>query len=268
MPLRGEPFRDPPSPGEAWQGVLSAAMAEAGLSGPCYWCGNVEALERPRIAIGGTREPDRWTETAIEGLAGLIVQGGGCVVSGGAVGIDLAAHRGALEAGGTTVVVLTEPIERIRLDSWRRPGGPRWDLERTLFLSLFPPGRRVTASNPLVRNRLVAALGQVAVIGQTRPRSGTNHFLGHAERLRRACWFLDAPGDDEGLEAALRLMEARGAVRFTEAEAHSPAFARQLVERARSAAARPACMDEVQELPFDLPADTEDPNPSANRRRQ
>ena len=63
-------------------------------------------MPAPSVAIVGTRYPTAQAATYTFELAGRLARSGVTVWSGGAVGIDAAAHRGALEAGGTSVVVV------------------------------------------------------------------------------------------------------------------------------------------------------------------
>jgi DNA processing protein len=102
------------------------------------------------------------------GLAGA----GICVVSGGAVGVDAAAHRGALDGGGHTVVVLgcglDVPYPRRNLELFRRvreAGGT--------LLTEHPPGARPLGAHFLPRNRLIAALSGAVVVVQAAIGSGS-----------------------------------------------------------------------------------------------
>ncbi|MBX3728801.1 MAG: DNA-processing protein DprA [Candidatus Sumerlaeia bacterium] len=213
--MNGLPFPGPGLPASA-ERLLHAACDEAGLRGPLYWHGNPAVLDAPRVALVGTREPIAWTLSAMEGLAGILAQLGATIVSGGAIGTDSAAHRGALHTGGRTVVVLPCPIEDIDLRRWRPALAGLWDLERVLFLSPFRSGTRPRRGHPIVRNRLVAALSDAAVIGQTGLQGGTNHLLACATTRGMPVFFLDAGVEDTALAQALRTLEAGGAVRFDE----------------------------------------------------
>src|SRR5207342_1631002 len=68
--------------------------------------GDIEWLDRPSVAIVGSRVATPTGVAVARRLAGELVSAGLCVVSGLARGIDSAAHRGALEAGGPTVAIL------------------------------------------------------------------------------------------------------------------------------------------------------------------
>lgn len=124
----------------------------------------------PTVAVVGTRRAssDGWREAY--SLAAGLAAGGMVVVSGGAVGIDAAAHSGALAAGGTTIVVMACPLnENYPADNaeLRRRvvdnGG--------LLLSEFPPDRPYKCDFP-VRNRLMVGLSQAVCLAETPTRSG------------------------------------------------------------------------------------------------
>ena len=124
----------------------------------------------PALAVVGTRRVSRdgWREA--HALAAGLAAGGAVVVSGGAVGVDAAAHTGALDAGGTTLVVMACPLNenypadnaalrRRVLDS----GG--------LLLSEYPPDEPYKCEFP-VRNRLMVGLCQAVCLAETPTRSG------------------------------------------------------------------------------------------------
>ncbi|MEA2719536.1 MAG: processing protein [Candidatus Eremiobacteraeota bacterium] len=74
--------------------------------------GNVEVLELPAIAIVGARDASDAGRARARKLARLLAQRGIVVASGLARGIDTAAHRGALDAGGITFAVIATPLTR------------------------------------------------------------------------------------------------------------------------------------------------------------
>jgi len=80
---------------------------EAGLHARGRW----PPPEGPRVAIVGSRRPSPYGEAVAEQLASDLVAAGVIVVSGLALGIDAAAHRGALAAGGTTVAVMGTGVD-------------------------------------------------------------------------------------------------------------------------------------------------------------
>jgi len=137
---------------------------------PCAWLFVVGPDPPPidgSIALVGGRRATRLRQAAARSLAAGVAHAGLCVVSGGAVGVDAAAHQGALDAGGRTMVVLgcghdmLYPRANTALFRHVRATGGT-------LLSEHPPGTRPFAANFLPRNRLIAALtAAVVVIGAT-----------------------------------------------------------------------------------------------------
>jgi DNA processing protein len=132
--------------------------------------GDARLLTARAVAIVGTREcsGDGWDWT--HRAAGRLAEQGWIVVSGLARGIDAAAHRGALDAGGETVAVLgcgvdvVYPEENAALHERIAVGGA--------LVSEFPPGTEPRPWNFPKRNRLIAALAEAVVVVESRLRSG------------------------------------------------------------------------------------------------
>ncbi len=124
----------------------------------------------PAVAVVGTRRASRsgWQEAHV--LAAGLAAGGMVVVSGGAVGIDAAAHSGALRAGGVTIVVMACPLN----ENYPAENG---DLRRQvvesggLLLSEFPPDQPYKCDFH-IRNRLMVGLSQGVCLAETPTRSG------------------------------------------------------------------------------------------------
>lgn len=124
----------------------------------------------PAVALVGTRRPsqDGWREALAlsAGLAG----GGAVVVSGGAVGIDAAAHTGALDAGGVTIVVMACPLS-VNYPADNSTLRDRVVANGGLLISEFPPDEPYKCEFP-VRNRLMVGLSQAVCLAETPTRSG------------------------------------------------------------------------------------------------
>lgn len=218
-----------PGAAELARAVALTGVGRAGL----FAAGPTQALAVPMISFGGSRQAPPGALAAIEHLAALVALAGGLVVSGGAFGTDCAAHRGALGAGASTVLVLPCPIEDIEPTTWRPELCPLWDAERMVFVSPFAAGRAVQRGFPLVRNRLVAALAGAAVAGHTALQGGTNHFIGEVLQLGAPLFMLDQRTADPRLRTALDRLHRRGVRFFSPAEAHTEALAIEIVEAAR-----------------------------------
>ncbi len=158
----------------------------------------------PGVAIVGRRRASKAACHKASVLAAAVVEGGGQVVSGGAYGIDAAAHLGAMDVGGCTVVVFGGGLDR-----------PYPDRHIALFeraatqgnlLSPFRPGTPPVRGGFLARNAVIAALSGVVVVVDAGWRSGARSTALAAFRLgRRVCAVPGSPGCDrllaEGAEA-------------------------------------------------------------------
>ena len=149
----------------------------------------------PLIGIVGSRNADAWQQRWTETFAGLLVQRGFGIISGGAAGIDTAAHRGTLEHGGITVAVMGSgfdhvyPAENKALFAQISHTGA----VLTEFPNPQPPARWTFPK----RNRLVAALCAALVVVQAHARSGALITARHARSLGIPVGAVPAaPGDE------------------------------------------------------------------------
>jgi DNA processing protein len=145
-----------------------------------------------RVAIVGSRATDEYGAQLARELASGLARAGVSVVSGGARGIDAAAHRGALDGGGHTVAVLGTGIDRCYPAEHR---GLFEDLVAAggALVSELPDGTRGWPSNFPARNRIIAALCEALVVVRAASRSGA---LITAERARAlGVPVLAVPGD-------------------------------------------------------------------------
>ena len=124
----------------------------------------------PAIALVGTRHATPAGAQEARALAAGLAAGGVVVVSGGAVGIDAAAHTGAMDGHGRTLVVMACPIT----ENYPAENAPlrRRVLEQGgLLLSEFPHGEPYRCDFA-VRNRLLVGLSQAVCLAETPARSG------------------------------------------------------------------------------------------------
>ena len=157
------------------------------LRGP----GGLRELTARSVAVVGSRAAtDYGTYVAAEMAAGLGTRGWS-VVSGGAYGIDGAAHRGALAAGGPTVVVLACGVD-IDYPRGHQSLFARIAAEH-LLVSESPPGCAPHRGRFLVRNRLIAALTAGTVVVEAAPRSGALSTAGRAQALLRPVMAVPGP---------------------------------------------------------------------------
>ncbi len=132
------------------------------------------ATALPRsVAIVGSRASTGYGETVAQELGYELAAAGWTVVSGGAFGIDAAAHRGALAAGGPTAAVLACGVDV------SYPPGNHALLDTIagdhLVASELPPGSHPTRVRFLSRNRLIAAMTVGTVVVEAAVRSGARN---------------------------------------------------------------------------------------------
>lgn len=180
------------------------------------WRGTPPAEAGPSVAIVGSRAASGYGRGVAEWLAEAVADAGARVVSGGAVGIDAAAHEAALERpGGTTVVLgcghaVAYPREHARAGGlFERV----LDHGGTILSELLP----TTPPRPAVvrtRNRVLAGLADVVVVVEGSTRSGALLTAGAAAELDRT--LLAVPGDVRAPgSAAPHLLLAEGAAPCT-----------------------------------------------------
>jgi len=128
--------------------------------------------DAPCVAIVGSRRASRYGLSTARWLARELAAAGFTIVSGFAVGVDAAAHRGALScAGGRTVAVLGCGID---VDYPRGHGALGRDIAAGgALISEFPFGCTPAAWHFPVRNRLIAALAEACIVVEAAPRSGS-----------------------------------------------------------------------------------------------
>lgn len=143
------------------------------------------------VAIVGTRAQSRYgAEVTRELVAGLVAHQW-TVVSGGALGIDTAAHQSALSHGGRTVMVAACGLDQ----SYPARNRRLFDQisEQGSVLSEYPPGMPPQRHRFLTRNRLVAALTKGTVIVEAAWRSGALNTLSWASALGRVAMAVPGP---------------------------------------------------------------------------
>ncbi|MET7381983.1 DNA-processing protein DprA [Streptomyces sp. NPDC005526] len=135
------------------------------------------------VAVVGARACTQYGAHMAATLAAGLAERGWVVVSGGAYGVDGAAHRGALGAGGATVAVLACGVDR------PYPPGHTGLITRIaqqgLVVGELPPGEHPTPSRFVVRNRVIAALTRGTVVVEAAYRSGSLVTARAALRLGR-----------------------------------------------------------------------------------
>jgi DNA processing protein len=144
------------------------------------WCaGSLEGLARATIAIVGTRAATAYGKALARRFASELGAAGCCIISGLALGIDTAAHEGALDAGAPTIGVLGGGHDRF-FPPRNRGLAERMIARGGAVLSPFPPEHRAYPSQFLQRNGVVAALADAVLVVEAPARSGALNTAGWA----------------------------------------------------------------------------------------
>lgn len=125
----------------------------------------------PIVAIVGARKATAYGRETTYGLARDLACLGVTVISGLALGVDSAAHRGALEAGNT-IAVLPGSVETVYPATNRQLGQQILDKNGSL-VSEYPPYTDIRRHNFIERNRIIAGLAQAVVVVEAAERSGS-----------------------------------------------------------------------------------------------
>jgi DNA processing protein len=143
------------------------------------------------VAIVGSRAATAYGSYVASEFAASVAARGWAVVSGGAYGVDAAAHRGALAADGVTVAVLACGVDV------PYPAGHADLFEaiasQGVVVSEWPPGRTATRLRFLIRNRVIAALAAGTVVVEAGQRSGALNSARHARDLGRPLMAVPGP---------------------------------------------------------------------------
>ncbi|MGM9424872.1 DNA-processing protein DprA [Hydrogenophaga sp. MI9] len=137
-----------------------------------YVKGRLETLAHPRqLAIVGSRNPTPQGESNALQFARCLAEADVCVVSGLALGIDGAAHTGALDGGGTTIAVVGTGLDTVYPK--RHEGLARRIAEHGAIVSEYPLGTPPLAAHFPQRNRIIAGLSQGTLVVEAAVRSGS-----------------------------------------------------------------------------------------------
>ncbi|MFJ4427932.1 DNA-processing protein DprA [Streptomyces bobili] len=246
--LRGDGDALPGVTGRRWAGLLAraaraeperdlAVAREAGVRFVCpgdvEWPGPLDDLGDARplglwvrgrpslrmwalrsVAVVGARACTEYGAHMAATLAAGLAERGWVVVSGGAYGVDGAAHRGALAAGGATVAVLACGVDR------PYPRGHTELINRIadqgLVVGELPPGDHPTQSRFVLRNRVIAALTCGTVVVEAAYRSGSLVTARAAQRLGRHTMGVPGPATS-GLSSGVHELLRGEAVLVTDA---------------------------------------------------
>lgn len=167
---------------------------------------------RTSLSLVGSRASTAYGDHGVSMALGALETTSGVVVSGGAFGIDVSAHRQALARGITTVGVMAGGIDRLY------PAGNNQVLSRLsagecggAVVSEAPPGTLPMKSRFLSRNRLIAALSNATVVVEAAWRSGSLSTAHHALEIGRSVGAVPGPITSAQSAGCHRLIQESGA---------------------------------------------------------
>lgn len=162
-------------------------------------------LERPVVAVVGTRRATQYGERVTRSIAAVLARAGACVVSGLALGIDTVAHRTVLDMGGATCAVLATGLDVVCPPSHREVQATI--ARRGLLLTECVMGVEARPWSFPKRNRMIAALARLVVVVEAGHRSGALGTARIALELGRTVAAVPGPIDapmSQGTNALIR----------------------------------------------------------------
>ncbi len=178
--------------------------------------GDLAPLADVSVAVVGSRASTAYGDTVSADLGAELSDAGRCVISGGAYGIDAAAHRGCLAGRTPSIGVLASGLDQ-PYPAGHRPLFERI-AERGVLVSELAPGEHPTRVRFLARNRLIAALAPGTVLVEAAARSGARNTVTWANVLGRVVMAVPGPVTSATSVTPHRLVREAEAVLVTGAQ--------------------------------------------------
>lgn len=169
-----------------------------------FYIGNKDLLQNRMVSIVGTRRPCNYTKDLTFKLAQALAKRGVTIVSGGAMGVDAIAHRGATPSN--TIAVMANGLD-IKYPAVNK--SLIADIEKNgLTLSFYKDGFKATKWSFVARNELVVALGTVLIVTEADLNSGSLRSVEYALKMQKDIYVLphrlgESLGTNELLEKGL-----------------------------------------------------------------
>ena len=187
------------------------------------WCRGdsrhlLDVASAPSVALVGSRDPSIYGTEATTHLAAELARRGYTVISGGAMGIDIGAHRAALTQQGSdlpTIAFMAGGLDR--LYPAQNSDALNMIVDRGLIMSEVSVGNTPTRWRFLERNRLIAALARHTIVVEARWRSGALNTARHAMEIGRTLWAVPGQINSPNSVGTNRLLRDGLAQTLTEA---------------------------------------------------
>ena len=187
------------------------------------WCRGdsrhlLDVASAPSVALVGSRDPSIYGTEATTHLAAELARRGYTVISGGAMGIDIAAHRAALTQQSSdlpTIAFMAGGLDR--LYPAQNSDALNMIVDRGLIMSEVSVGNTPTRWRFLERNRLIAALARHTIVVEARWRSGALNTARHAMEIGRTLWAVPGQINSPNSVGTNRLLRDGLAQTLTEA---------------------------------------------------
>lgn len=205
---------------DEWPGEVLEPMAAASAGGEVrvvpplsLWVRGgapLAAMLNRAVAVVGARASSSYGELVAGEISYGLAERGVTVISGGAFGIDAAAHRAALAANGVTIAVLAGGVDRVY------PKGNAHLLDeiarRHALISEFPPGAAPMKQRFLVRNRLIAGLSTGTVVVEAALRSGARSTAARAREMGKAVMVVPGPVTSAASAGCLQMLREESVI--------------------------------------------------------
>lgn len=157
-----------------------------------YAKGDTSLLNKPSVAIVGTRKPTKEGKRAANKIAEFYGEGGFVIVSGLAQGVDSLSMKAALKIGAPVIGVLPSPLdnivpkknEKLAMEILEKGG---------LLISEYPEGNSVQKYHFIQRNRIISGISLSTVVVETSIKGGTMHTVNFAKKQKRIIVVADIP---------------------------------------------------------------------------
>jgi len=150
-----------------------------------YFQGNLELLKKPTIAIIGTRRPSQYSRNITYSLANRLANNGFVIISGGAMGTDILAHKGAMP---NTISVMANSLDiiypKINENIIKEMS------EKSLLISEYSENITAHPKRFIHRNRLIIGLADIVIVIEADSQSGSSQSMRIAKEMQKSIFVL------------------------------------------------------------------------------